>query len=138
MFILLTIHSILRWVIVILSLLSVYFLAKELSGNEALSSKARIIYVSFAHLMTMQVFLGLAFLYQWYEMVGSFSRQQWEHTGIMLIAAVIANIPQLKKNLSPAAYKKTALYSSLGALILVIVGVTSLGIIRWLHIHGIF
>ncbi|HWS24151.1 MAG TPA: hypothetical protein VN226_06945 [Anaerolineales bacterium] len=138
MFILLTIHSILRWVIVIFSVLAIYFLARELSSSEPVSKKARIMAISFAHLMTMQVFLGLAFLYQWYEMFGSFTRQQWEHTGIMVIAAIVANIPQLRKNLSPVAYKKTALYSTIAALVLVIAGVASLGLIRWLHVHGIF
>ena len=138
MFILLTIHSILRWVIVIFSVLAIYFLARELSSSEPVTKKTRITYISFAHLMTMQVFLGLAFLYQWYEMFGSFTRQQWEHNGIMLLAALVANIPQLKKNLSPAAYKKTALYSSITALVLVVAGVASLGLIRWLHVHGIF
>jgi len=138
LFILLTIHSILGWVIVIFSVLAIYFLSRELSSSEPGSKKTRIMAISFAHFMTMQVFLGLAFLYQWYEMFGSFNRQQWEHAGIMVVAAVVANIPQLRKNLSPAAYKKTALYSTIAALVLVVAGVASLGLIRWLHVHGIF
>lgn len=138
MFILLTIHSILRWVIVIFSLMSIYFLTRQLNGSEPVSKLARITTISFAHLMTLQVFLGLAFLYQWYEMTGSLTRQQWEHTGIMVIAAIVANLPQLRKNLSPDVYKKSLLYSTIAALVLVLAGVASLGLSRWIHVHGIF
>lgn len=137
MYILLTIHSITRWLVVIAAALTIVFLLTELNTKEHVRRKAKIAYISFAHLMTMQALLGFGVLYQLSETVGV-QRYDWEHTGTMVIASIVANIPQFLKKMSGPAYKKAALYSTIGAVILIIAGVASLGMTRWIHIHGLF
>lgn len=138
MYILLTIHSITRWLVVITGILAIVFLLNELTSKEHVRRKAKIAYISFAHLMTMQTLLGLGVFYQFSETIG-IQRFHWEHAGTMIIAAILANIPQFLRKLDSPAYKKAALYATVGALVLVIAGVASLGgFAKWTHIHGLF
>jgi len=138
MYILLTIHSITRWLVVLAGVLAIVFLTTELNTKEHVRRKAKIAYISFAHLMTLQALLGLGVLYQFSETIG-IQRIDWEHAGTMIVAAIVANIPQFLKKMDTPAYKKAALYATIGALVLVLVGVASLGgIAKWTHIHGLF
>ena len=118
---LLSIHSILRWLIVILGVVAIIkflvgWLRKTAFGkmDSGLSS-------GFSGLMDLQVTLG--FLYFFITGFGGagFPMYRIEHLTTMLIAAVVGHAPSMFKK---AANKHAvAFYAVIGALIVVVIGV---------------
>lgn len=137
MFITLTIHSITRWLVVLAGVITIVFLLQEINAKDHIFRKAKIAFVSYAHLMTFQALLGLG-VYQQMKDVIPLQRYDFEHIGIMVLAAIVANVPQFLKKLPNEKYKKIALYATIASMVLVFAGVMSLGFARWIHIHGIF
>jgi hypothetical protein len=122
--ILLMIHSIVRWLIVILGLVALVKFAIGLAGKNAFGKMDRGLSSGFSGLMDLQVTLGLLyFLITGFGGVG-FPPYRIEHGVTMLIAAGVAH--------SPSMFKKTtnkyavALGAVVGTLVLVYIGVSLL------------
>ena len=124
--ILLTIHSILRWVIVIVAILAVVKFAVGWAGNRPFQGMDRGLAAGLSGLIDLQVLLGLIF-FLWNGFAGAgFPRERWEHMVTMIVAAVVAHLPSRWKTLED---KRRFLYSMLailGALALIYVGVALL------------
>jgi hypothetical protein len=121
MAILLEIHSILRWLIVIVGLVAIVKFLVGWARKSAFGKMDRGLSSGFSGLMDLQVTLGLLyFLITGFGGVG-FPIFRIEHLVTMLIAAAVAHAPSMFKK---AANKHAvAFYAILGALILIVIGV---------------
>ena len=121
MTILLEIHSILRWVIVIVGFIAIVKFLVGMARKSAFTKMDRGLSSGFSGLMDLQVTLGLLYFFiTGFGSVG-FPPFRIEHMVTMLVAAVVAHAPALFKK---AANKHAvAFYAVIGALILVVLGV---------------
>jgi uncharacterized membrane protein YecN with MAPEG domain len=121
MVILLEIHSILRWIIVILGLLAIIKFLIGMARKSPFGKMDRGLSSGFSGLVDLQVTLGLLyFLITGFGGVG-FPMFRIEHLITMLLAAVVAHAPSMFKKASNK--HAVAFYAILGALALVVIGV---------------
>lgn len=121
MALLLEIHSILRWVIVAVGIVSIVKFLIGWARESAFDKIDRGLSSGFSGLMDLQATLGLLyFLVTGFGGVG-FPPFRIEHLVTMLVAAAIGHAPAMFKK---AANKHAvAFYAVIGALILVVIGV---------------
>ena len=120
----LMIHSIVRWLIVVMGLFALgKFLVGWVSKSE-FSKMDRGLSAGFSGLMDLQVLLGFLFFF-WSGLTGGgFALYRIEHMVTMLIAAMVAHLPSfMKKAQNQFAVRFLAI---VGALILVFFGVVFL------------
>lgn len=121
MAILLEIHSIVRWVIVVVGFVAI---AKFLVGwarKSAFGKMDRGLSTSFSGLLDLQVTLGLLYFFlTGFGGVG-FPMFRIEHMVTMLIAVVIGHAPSMFKRAGNEHV--VAFYAVIGALVLIMVGV---------------
>jgi hypothetical protein len=125
MAILLEIHSILRWVIVILGLIAILKFLIGWVRNSEFSRMDRGLSSGFSGLIDLQVTLGLLyFLFTGFGGVG-FSLFRIEHTVTTLIAAFVAHAPAMFKK---RKFNKFAIsfFAVIGALLLIYVSIARL------------
>lgn len=140
MMFLLTLHSILRWLIVFAALAVILRFALGWAQKRAYDRAARGLASVFAGLMDMQLLVGtLFFVWSGLAMPGSFAlRYRWEHLFVMLLAVVAAHLPALWKQKDDQTRYRNGLAAVFLALVLVVVGVFALPGNRWLSISGLF
>ena len=121
---LLMIHSLVRWLIVIVGLVALVKFAIGLAQKSAFGKMDRGLSSGFSGLMDLQVTLGLLyFLITGFGGVG-FPAFRIEHAVTMLIAAGVAHTPSMfKKATNKYA---VALGAIIGTLILIYIGVSFL------------
>jgi hypothetical protein len=121
---LLTLHSLVRWLIVIVGVVALVKFVIGLVQKSAFSKMDRGLSSGFSGLMDLQVTLGLLyFLITGFGGVG-FPPYRIEHAVTMLVAAGVAHAPSMFKK---AANKHAvALGAVVGALLLVYIGVARL------------
>lgn len=119
--ILLELHSILRWVIVVVGLVAIVKFLTGWARKSAFDKMDRGLSAGFSGLMDLQVTLGLLYLLiTGFGGVG-FPMFRIEHLVTMFLAAVAAHAPSFLKK---AANKHAvAFYAVVGALVLVVIGV---------------
>lgn len=121
MAILLEIHSILRWVIVIVGIVAIVKFLIGWARKSAFDKMDRGLSSGFSGLMDLQVTLGLLYFLITGFGGSGFPPFRIEHLTTMLIAAVVGHAPSMFKK---AANKHAvAFYAVIGALILVVIGV---------------
>lgn len=132
MAIFLTIHSINRWLIVIASLIAIFFLAKDILAKTSISKNARIFSSLFGGLMDLQLLLGLA-AFALPKIMGDRNH----HAGIMFAAVIVSHLPAIFKKKNPANYPAIMLGAIVLALVLIVVGIVPIGgMVRWTSIFG--
>ena len=122
--ILLMLHSIVRWLIVVVGLIAIVkFLVGMTRGGE-FDKMDRRLSAGFSGLIDLQVMLGLLYFFiTGFGGVG-FPLFRIEHMLTMLVAAAVAHAPSMFKK---AANKyAVAFYSVLGTMILILIGVSFL------------
>lgn len=123
---LLTLHSILRWIIVAIAALTVFKFAIGWASNASFKSMDRGLAAGFSGLMDAQVLLGLIF-FLWSGFSGAgFPVYRWEHMVIMIIAAALGHVPSRLKALGDKQRFFYSVVAILSALALVYVGVMRL------------
>jgi hypothetical protein len=123
---LLTIHSILRWIIIAVSALTVFKFAVSWAGNQSFKGMDRGLAAGFSGLLDTQVLLGLIF-FLWSGFNGAgFPAYRWEHMIIMIIAAALGHVPSRLKALGDKQRFFYSVIAILGAVVLVFVGVMRL------------
>lgn len=120
---LLSVHSILRWLIILVAAFALikYFIGW--AANSSFKGMDRGLIAGFSGLMDLQMLLGLVF-FLWTGYTGAgFPLYRWEHLGLMFLAAALGHMP---RRLKAPGDKQKFLYSLLailGALVLIFFGV---------------
>ncbi len=138
MTILLTIHSILRWVILLVALAIIIKFALGLIQKRPYDKAARGLASAFGGLMDAQLLLGTAFfVWSGLAIQGGFGlRHRWEHLAVMLAAVLVAHLPSMWKNRDDQTRYRNGLFAILVSILLVVAGVFALPGNRWLTISG--
>lgn len=138
MTILLTLHSILRWVIVLVALALIIKFALGLIQKQPYDKTARGLVSAFGGLMDTQLLLGTAFfVWSGLAIQGGFAlRHRWEHLAMMLVAVIVAHVPAMWKKRDDQTRYRNGLVAILVSILLVVVGVFALPGNRWLAISG--
>lgn len=124
--ILLMMHSILRWIILLVAAVAVVkFALGWLQGGE-FKGMDRGLASGFSGLMDLQVTLGLIFLL-WSGIAGAgFPAFRIEHGVTMLLAALVGHLPMRWKNADAKRRFRNTLFAVIGSILLVIVGIALL------------
>jgi len=122
--ILLMLHSIVRWIIVVLGLIAIVKFLVGMTREGEFDKMDRGLSAGFSGLIDLQVTLGLLYFFiTGFGGVG-FPLFRIEHMVTMLVAAAVAHAPSMFKK---TANKYTvAFYSVLGTMILIVIGVSFL------------
>ncbi len=138
MTILLTIHSILRWAIVLIALAVIIKLALGLIQKQPYDKTARGLASAFAGLMDSQMLIGTVFfVWSGLAIEGGFGlRHRWEHLAVMLVAVIVAHLPAIWKQRDDQTRYRNGLVAILVSILLVVAGVFALPGNRWLTISG--
>jgi hypothetical protein len=135
---LLTIHSIVRWAVMLVALALIGRLALGLVRKQPFDKIASGLTSAFGGLMDTQLLLGLLFFIWNGMLVGFGLRYRWEHLTVMLVAVIVAHLPSMWKKLPDEKRYRNSLIAVIAALVLVILGVSLLPGNRWLTISGLF
>ena len=122
--ILLTIHSIVRWLIVIVAVVAIIRFALGWLRGGAFSGMDRGLASGFSGLIDLEVLLGFIFFF-WNGLAAGigFPLYRIEHMAVMLVAAVVAHLPARWKNADDKLRFRNTLFVVLDVLILVFFGV---------------
>ena len=139
MTVLLTIHSITRWLAVLSAIALVVRLAIGLIKKQPFDKSSSVLTSAFGGLMDAQLLLGgLFFLLDGFAKTG-FPPYRWEHAVTMLLAVIVAHLPALWKKKDHANRTRNTLIAVVFSLLFVFAGIRSLGgWVRWWHITGWF
>ena len=129
--ILFSVHSILRWVLLVTGVLVVVKFTANWLRKDPYSGLDRGLAAAFSGLMDVQAFLGIVYLL-WNGLAGaSFPRFRLEHAFLMIAAAVLTHLPgRWQDSIAPIRFRNTAL-TFLVSLLLTVVGVSLLPGNRW-------
>jgi len=126
MFILLMIHSIIRWLIVIAAAAAIVKFALGWLQGGSFQKVDRILASAFSGLMDLEVTLGIVFLI-WDGIANTgFPMFRIEHGVTMILAAIAGHLPALWKNAADKLRFRQTLFCIVGALLLVYLGVALL------------
>lgn len=139
MTILLTIHSITRWLVTLTAIALLARLVIGLLRKQPFDKSASALLGAFGGLMDTQLLLGvLFFVLDGFGKTG-FPAYRWEHSVTMLLAVMVAHLPAMWKNKSDAVRTRNTLIAVTASLLLVFAGLSPLGgWVRWWHITGWF
>ncbi len=126
MSILLMIHSIVRWLIVIVAFVAIIKFAVGAFTGGAFKPMDRGLSSGFSGLMDLQVLLGLIYFVWSGIATSAWPSYRFEHMAVMMVAAVVAHLPARWKNASDKMRFRNALFAVLFALFFVYVGVSRL------------
>jgi hypothetical protein len=124
--IVLEIHSLVRWVLVAASLISLIWFALVWLGGMRNEKADRGLMAAFSGLIDVQVTIGILYIL-WSGFAGAgFPLYRIEHAVMMVVAAVVAHLSMLwrKAGLQSRARNNVALI--LGVLVIVFIGVSLL------------
>jgi hypothetical protein len=124
--ILLTIHSILRWFIIIFAALTIFKFAVSWAGNQSFKGMDRGLASGLSGLMDLQVLLGLIYFFVTGFGGAGFPGYRIFHLLLMLAAAALMHVPARLKALGDKQRFSYSIVSILGALVLVFVGISIL------------
>lgn len=119
-------HSGLRWLILLVAAVAIVkFALGWLQGSE-FKGMDRGLTSGFSGLMDLQATLGIVFLL-WNGFSGTgFPMYRIEHGFIMILAAAVAHLPARWKNADSKKRFRNTLFTIIGSILLVIVGLTML------------
>jgi len=138
MLFLLTLHSIIRWLVILVAIAAIVKLVIGLVRKQDYDKMTGGLVSAFAGLMDTQFVLGLMF-FIWNGLAGAgFSRERWEHLVIMTVAVIVAHLPSMWKKAEAQKRLRNTLAAAVGSLVLVVIGVSMLQPNRWLVIFGLW
>jgi uncharacterized membrane protein YphA (DoxX/SURF4 family) len=124
--ILLMTHSGLRWLVLLMAAVAVVKFALGWLQDGEFKGMDRGLASAFSGLMDLQALLGIIFLL-WSGFSGTgFPLYRIEHGMIMILAAVVAHLPARWKNADSKKRFRNTLFTIVGSILLVIVGLTML------------
>ncbi len=124
--ILLMIHSILRWVILLVAVIAIVVFLVSWLRRSQLQGVDRGLMSGFSGLMDLQATLGIVLLI-WSGLAGvGFPRYRLEHGLIMVLAAVVAHLSARWKNAEEPLRYRNYFLIILASLVLVMIGIAVL------------
>lgn len=134
----LTLHSIFRWLTIIVAVAGLIKFAIGWFGKKPYDDTANRLRVAYTSLMDVQLLLG-----GFYLVLGGLLGFGWpayrlEHLGIMVVAVVLAHLTGLGKDKGDIVRYRNGFLFLLGSILVVVIGVSLLPGGRWLHIFGLF
>ena len=123
MTILLTIHSLVRWIIVLVAVALIARLAVGLLKKQAFDKTARVLTTAFSGLMDTQMLLGIL-LFVIDGLTGSgFPAYRWAHALTMVVAVVAAHLPSSWKKAEDGVRTRNTLIAVAASLLIVLIGI---------------
>ena len=139
MTILLTIHSINRWLVTLAALAMIVRLIIGLVKKQPFDRSAAALTSAFSGLMDVQLLLGVLFFVLDGLAKTGFPTYRWEHAITMFLAVIVAHAPAIWKKKPDAVRTRNTLIAVSVSLLLVFLGIIPLGgWPRWWHISGLF
>jgi hypothetical protein len=126
MVILLKTHSIVRWLLVLASLITVARFAWGWLRRTRFEKSDQALIAGFGGLMDLQATLGLVFFLWNGFSLNFFPPFRFEHAVTMLLALVVAHLPARWKKAADGVRFRAGLLATVGSLALVVVGVALL------------
>jgi len=124
--IILEIHSLLRWVIVIVAALAAIRFTLGWLRGLPFAGMDRGLTAAFSGLMDVQVLLGLTYFLWTGVAAGFYPLYRLEHLGVMILAAIAAHLPSMWKKKDDRTRFRNSLWTVLFTLLLVFLGVALL------------
>lgn len=124
--ILLTVHSAIRWAILVIGLLVIVKYSIGLAANSAFAGIDRGLVAGFSGLMDLQALAGLAYFIWNGTAVAGFPFYRILHGFIMLLAIVAAHLPGRLKTLPDKLRFQYSLLAVIFSLVLVLIGISLL------------
>ena len=139
MTVLLTIHSIVRWLATLVAIALLVRLVIGLVKKQPFDKTASALTGAFGGLMDTQLLLGLLlFVLDGLGKIG-FPPYRWEHAVTMFLAVIVAHLPAMWKKQTDAVRTRNTLIAIAVALLLVFISIRPLGgWTRWWHVTGLF
>ncbi|SRR5258706_12783685 len=139
MMILLTIHSITRWLVTLVAIVLIVRLSIGLIQKRPFDQSASRLTSTFAGLMDVQMLLGVLFLLVSGFGGTGFPVYRWEHAITMFLAVIAAHLPAVWKKATDDVRTRHTLLAVVLSLLLVFLGIVPIGgWTRWWHITGWF
>ena len=124
--ILLAIHSILRWIIIIVAALAIIRFTLGWAGNGLFSRMDRGLASGYSGLMDLQMLIGLVyFIWNGIEVTG-FPLYRILHLGAMFIAVALGHLPARFKSLNDKLRFQYSVFALVASLIMIGVGISFL------------
>ena len=123
---LLTLHSIVRWVIMVTALAAAIKFALGWRRGGQFSRMDNGLAAGFSGLMDLQILLGLIYLFWTGFASQGFAIYRIQHTVTMIFAAVAAHLPSRWKKETDAVRYRNSLFAILGAVVIIIAGLAPL------------
>jgi len=123
---LLAIHSLVRWIIIVVAVIALIKFAVGWAANHLFKAMDRGLASGFSGLMDLQVLLGLVYLIWNGIAAAGFPAYRIEHGATMIIAAGVAHLPARFKSLNDRLRFQYSFFAVLGSLVLVGIGISFL------------
>ena len=123
----LTLHSIVRWVIVIVALAAIVRFVLVWAGKAQDSNMDRGLMSGFSGLLDLQVLLGLIYLVWNGLSAAGFPLFRLAHALIMIVAVVIAHLSMRWKNAEASIRARNNLFAIVASSVLIFIGVAIVG-----------
>lgn len=124
--VLLMAHSVLRWLILLLAVITIAKYLIGWFGNSPFKSMDRGLMSGFSGLMDLQVTLGIILLLWIGFTGGGFPISRILHGVVMMVAAVIAHLSARWKNADDRTRFQNNLFVIVASLVLIVVGIVLL------------
>lgn len=124
--IILMLHSIVRWLIILVAVIAIIKFTISWAGNASFKGMDRGLASGFSGLMDLQVLLGLTYFIWNGLAITGFPAYRIIHMIIMILAAAVGHLPARFKNLNDKLRFQYSLLAIVGALILVGIGISVL------------
>lgn len=126
MSILLILHSIIRWIILLVALIAILKFALGWLRSDAFKGMDRGLAAGYSGLMDLQAILGIIyFLWNGFTMAG-FPLFRFEHAFVMLLAIIAAHLPRRWKNADDRTHFRNNLFAIVASVILILIGISIL------------
>jgi hypothetical protein len=136
---LLTVHSIVRWLVTLAAIALIIRLVLGLAKKQPFDKSATALTGAFSGLMDTQMLLGLLFFILDGLGKTGFPPYRWEHAVTMFLAVIVAHLPAIWKKKDDSIQTRNTLIAVVVSLLLVFIGIGPLGgWTRWWHVTGLF
>lgn len=122
----LTLHSLVRWVTVLVVIAAIIKLALGWWRGGAFEKTDRMLVAGFTGLMDTQMLLGLIFLLGSGFTGGGWPRHRLEHAGLMVVAVMVSHLPAMWKKQPDKIRFRNTLLAFLATLVIIFIAVTTL------------